>query len=105
MDRPTGPRLLTETVGPGEPVLFIHGTLIADAFRPLFGEPPLEGYRLIHYHRRGYGGSERPTGPMGIRDQVADSLSVLSGLGVERAHIVGHSLGGAVALQLALESP
>jgi hypothetical protein len=67
--------LRVETVGAGEPVLFIHGALIADAFRPLLAEASLSGYRLVHPHRRGYGGSERVTGPVGIERPVRDCLA------------------------------
>lgn len=42
--------------GAGEPVLFVHGILIADAFEPLLGKATVAGrYRLIRYRRRGYG--------------------------------------------------
>jgi pimeloyl-ACP methyl ester carboxylesterase len=98
-------RLLTQTVGSGEPVVFIHGALIADAFRPLLAERSLAHHRLVHYHRRGYGGSERVRGPTSVGQQVQDCLSVLERLGIDRAHVVGHSFGGVIALQLALDSP
>ena len=56
-----------EVSGTGEPVVFIHGALIADSFRPLLTEPVLaHRYRLIAYHRRGYMGSSRITVPVSI---------------------------------------
>lgn len=92
--------------GGGEPVVCIHGALIADAFRPLVDEPSLAGrYRLITYHRRGYVGSSRPPGPLSFARQAADCRALLRRLGVERTHVVGHSFGGSVALQLALDAP
>jgi pimeloyl-ACP methyl ester carboxylesterase len=95
-----------DLTGTGEPVVFIHGALIADTFRPLLADPGLAGrYRLLLYHRRGYAGSSRAGGPVGVSQQAADCRAVLRHLGVERAHIVGHSYGGAVALQLALDTP
>ncbi len=91
--------------GTGEPVVFIHGALIADAFRPLLAEPSLENrYRRILYHRRGYAGSSRAAEPISISQHAADCRAVLQHLGVDRAHVVGHSYGGAIALQLALDS-
>ena len=108
MDRASldGAELEYEVSGTGEPVVFIHGAFIADTFRPLLAEPSLAGrYRLILYHRRGYAGSSRASGPVSIARQAADCRALLHHLGVERAHVVGHSYGGDVALQLALDAP
>src|SRR5438094_724696 len=92
--------------GVGEPVVFIHGAFIADTFRPLVGAPSLAGgYQLVTYRRRGYGGSSRTLGPISAERQAADCSGLLRHLGVQRAHIVGHSWGGSFALQLALDSP
>jgi pimeloyl-ACP methyl ester carboxylesterase len=94
-----------EVSGPGEPVVCIHGALIADTFRPLLAESSLSGYQVITYHRRGYAGSSPTVGPIGIAQQAADCRALLVHLGVKRAHVIGHSLGGAIALQLALDAP
>jgi pimeloyl-ACP methyl ester carboxylesterase len=104
--RTDGADLEYEVSGAGEPVVFIHGAFIADTFRPLLAEPSLAGrYRLILYHRRGYAGSSRASGLVSVARQAADCRALLHHLGVERAHVVGHSYGGDVALQLALETP
>lgn len=92
--------------GTGEPVICIHGAFVADAFQPLLTEPSLAGrYRLITYRRRGYANSSRTRGPVSISQQAADCRALLVYLDVERAHVVGHSFGGAIALQLALDTP
>jgi pimeloyl-ACP methyl ester carboxylesterase len=97
-----GADLEYEVSGTGEPVVFIHGAFIADTFRPLLAEPSLAGrYRLILYHRRGYAGSSRASEPVGVALQAADCRALLRHLSVERAHVVGHSYGAIVALQLA----
>jgi len=49
--------------GSGDPMLFIHGAGIADAFLPLMNQPPLAGIQQIHYRRRGYGQSTPVGGP------------------------------------------
>ena len=104
--RTDGAELEYEVSGTGEPVVFIHGALIADTFRPLLTEPSLTGrYRLVLYHRRGYAGSSRASGTVSITQQAADCRALLRHLGVKRAHVVGHSYGGDVALQLALDTP
>jgi pimeloyl-ACP methyl ester carboxylesterase len=95
-----------EVSGAGAPVVFIHGALIADAFRPLLAEPDLaERYRCVSYHRRGYLGSSHSADPVSIGRQAADCGGLLRHLGIERAHVVGHSYGGSIALQLALDDP
>src|SRR5438270_11018414 len=91
--------------GTGEPVLLIHAGVFADWFVPLLQEPRLAGYRLIHYHRVGYAGSSRPAGAVSIADQAAHARALLRSLGIDRAHVVGHSSGGNIALQLALDAP
>ena len=97
--------LIYESRGQGEPVLLIHGALIEDTFLPLLGQPALSDYRLILYHRRGYGRSAPFPGPVDMSDQAADACAVLDHLGIARAHVVGLSGGGVVALQLALDAP
>ncbi|MDO8616177.1 MAG: alpha/beta hydrolase [Dehalococcoidia bacterium] len=95
-----------EEQGSGEPVVLIHGALIGDTFRPLMAEPALKDrFRLIRYRRRGFAGSSRANAPLPISRQAADCLALLRQLGVQRAHLVGHSSGGAIALQLALDAP
>ena len=91
--------------GTGEPVLFIHGALIADTFLPLIADPALGRYQKITYRRRGYDGSPRHTGPFTIEEQAQDALELLRELDIECAHLVGHSGGGAIALQVALAAP
>jgi pimeloyl-ACP methyl ester carboxylesterase len=101
-----GRELEYEVRGAGEPVVLVHGSHIADAFAPLLAEPVLtERYRLILYHRRGFAGSTHPDGPLSIAQQAADCRALMQHLGVPCAHVVGHSYGGAIALQLALDAP
>ena len=95
-----------EASGTGDAVVFIHGAFIADAFKPLVAEPSLaDHYRLITYHRRGYMGSSRTPGPISVGHQAADCRGLMRYLGLEQVHVVGHSAGGAMALQFALDYP
>jgi benzoate-CoA ligase family protein len=104
--RVNGVELEYELKGAGEPVLLIHGSHIAGSFLPLLAQPSMsDGYLLIRYHRRGYYDSAPATGPVSIRDQAADAKALLEHFGLDAAHIVGHSYGGAIALQLALDAP
>jgi pimeloyl-ACP methyl ester carboxylesterase len=100
-----GIELEYERHGPGAPVLLIHGAFIPDAMRPLEGQDALESFELICYHRRGFAGSSRPLGPTTIADHAADAVGLLDQLGIDRAHVVGHSSGGAIALEMAATEP
>lgn len=101
-----GVELELDARGQGEPVLLIHGSIIGDAFAPLLADPALTSrYRLISYHRQGFLGSTHPQAPISIAEQAADAAAVLRHFGVDRAHIVGHSYGGVIGLQLALDAP
>jgi pimeloyl-ACP methyl ester carboxylesterase len=95
-----------EVGGTGEPVVLVHAGVVADFFEPLMAEPALrDRHRLVRYHRVGYGGSERVAGPVGIEQQAAQCQALLGRLGIGRAHLVGHSSGANIALQLALDAP
>jgi pimeloyl-ACP methyl ester carboxylesterase len=94
-----------EVQGSGEAVLFIHGAIVTDSFAPLMDEPALSGYQLIRYRRRGYGSSAKPSAPATIAEHAADALALLEHLGVRAAHVAGHSGGGPVAVQLAVDAP
>jgi pimeloyl-ACP methyl ester carboxylesterase len=108
MDRAhvNGVELEYEVRGSGEAILLLHGGLLPDENTPLMKESALtDKYKLINYHRRGFAGSSRPQGKAMIADQVADARALLRHIGVDRLHLVGHSLGGVIALQLALDAP
>lgn len=98
-----GGELEYEVRGDGEPVLLVHGAMIAGSFLPLMDKQSLANYRLIRYHRRGFAGSTAPDGPDDL--QVADAVALLAHLGVDRAHVVGHSGGADIALHLVYEHP
>jgi pimeloyl-ACP methyl ester carboxylesterase len=96
------PVLYYEATGRGEPVVFIHGGQLDgrmwdDQFR-LFARD----YRVIRYDVRGYGRSETPTR---MYSNVKDLRCLLDFLGVRKAHLVGLSLGGRIAIDFTLEHP
>jgi pimeloyl-ACP methyl ester carboxylesterase len=71
-----------EVRGSGEPVVLIHGGIIADGLRPLFTEPSLtERYQLFLYHRRGFAGSTHLDAPITIAQQAADCRAFLEQMG------------------------
>jgi pimeloyl-ACP methyl ester carboxylesterase len=59
----------------------------------------------VVFDNRGTGYSDRPRGPYSMEDFVGDTLSVMDAAGLERPHVIGASMGGMIALQLALAVP
>jgi pimeloyl-ACP methyl ester carboxylesterase len=101
-----GVELEYDARGSGDPVLLVHGSHVAEAFEPLVRDGGLaERHRVIRYHRRGFAGSDRVAPPFAIEQQAGDARALLGALGVGRAHVVGHSFGAVIALQLALDAP
>ena len=62
-------------------------------------------FRVITFDNRGVGGSSRLPGQITIEAMVGDTLALLDHLGIDRAHILGYSLGGIVAQQIAIRYP
>lgn len=101
-----GIELEYEIRGSGEPVVLVHAGIFADWFKPLLEQPALTGrYRVVSYHRVGYANSSHVAGPVSIAQQAAHVRSMMRHLGIDRAHIVGHSSGANIALQLTLDAP
>jgi pimeloyl-ACP methyl ester carboxylesterase len=102
-----GVALYAESTGTGQPLLFIHE--FAGDHRSW--EPQVRffcpGYRCVTYAARGYPPSAVPEDPAAYSQQraVADAVAVLDGLGIDRAHLAGLSMGGFTTLHLALRHP
>ena len=77
---------------------------MADFFAPLMGRPELDGYRLIRYYRAGYADSGK-VDAVDVGRHAAHCLALMRHLGVDRAHVVGHSSSANMAIQLALDAP
>jgi pimeloyl-ACP methyl ester carboxylesterase len=101
-----GLELEYELRGSGEPVVLIHWGVSAAWAEPLMEEPALvDRHRLLKYHRAGFGGSSPIEGPVSMAGHAEHCRLLMRELGIERAHIVGHSSSAVIALQLALEFP
>jgi pyruvate dehydrogenase E2 component (dihydrolipoamide acetyltransferase) len=86
--------------GPATPVVLIHG-FGGDSSAWLFNQEALSVARSVHaVNLPGHGGSA-PAGSSGLDDMVAAVIATMTALNVDKAHLVGHSLGGAVALAIA----
>lgn len=97
--------LAYEEQGAGDPLVFIHGLVMCDTGVPLSKEPALAQHRFVRWHRRGYGESTHAPGVVTVGEQAADCAALMRHLGVGKAHVVGHSYGALIGLQLALDAP
>jgi pimeloyl-ACP methyl ester carboxylesterase len=88
--------------GTGPAVLLIQGAgVIGECWRPqIAGLSHL--YTLIWFDNRGIGGSEMNDGMLSIEIMAADALAIMDAEGIDRFHLVGHSMGGLIAQQIAL---
>lgn len=95
-----------EVTGSGEPVLLISLGPIADSFFPFVSEKALaDDYRLIRYRQRRLDTSTTPRASVSFAQHAADAAALLDRIGVRSAHVVGHSSGAAIALQMAVDHP
>ena len=100
-----GCRLAFDVRGSGTAVLLIQGVGVqGDGWRPQT-DVLAERYTCITFDNRGLGRSQPVGAPVTVAQMAEDALAVLDAQGVASAHVVGHSLGGLVAVQLALMAP
>ncbi len=97
--------LYYETGGQGQPILFIHG--LGSSTRDWELQVPFfsKQYQVVTFDVRGHGKSEKPRGPYSIAQFAADAAGLIQAIGIIPAHIVGISLGGMIAFQLAVDAP
>ncbi len=100
-----GVQLEYEVHGTGEPVMLIHGSVVADTYLPMLSEAALSRYQLVRYRREGFGNSTHPAAVIGLGDQANDCHALMRHLNIARAHVAGHSYGGVIAIQLTLDHP
>jgi 3-oxoadipate enol-lactonase len=100
-----GVRIAYESSGEGPPLLLMQGIGYARwSWDPVV--PALaERYRVLNFDNRGIGESDVPPPPYTARQLAEDGIAVLDDAGVERAHVVGASLGGMAAQELVAAFP
>lgn len=102
-----GTKLYYEEVGAGSPVVFVHE--YAGDYRTW--EPQLRyfsrAHRCVTYSQRGYPPSDVPTDPTKYGQDIArdDVIALLDTLKIDKAHIVGHSMGASTALHVGIHYP
>ncbi len=94
-----------EVSGEGPPVLFIQGVGVAGSGWEAQTSVLAAEFQTLRFDNRGLGRSVRIQGPVSIEAMADDASALLNAVGWESAHIVGHSMGGVIAQQLALNQP
>lgn len=100
-----GINLYYEIHGEGQPLLFIHGLGSSTRDWEFQVSEFSKSYKVITIDLRGHGQSDKPAGPYSMGMFAADTAGLLRVLGIENVHVVGLSLGGGVAFQLAVDAP
>ncbi|MCE3556400.1 alpha/beta hydrolase [Pseudonocardia sp. RS11V-5] len=92
--------------GNGEAVLLIHAGVFAAWFPAVSQDPALRAFRRVGPTRAGYDSTApAPTRHLTLADHASHWAAVLESLGVEQAHVLAHSSGSLIGLQLALDRP
>ncbi|GLZ49192.1 hypothetical protein Acsp06_53770 [Actinomycetospora sp. NBRC 106375] len=102
-----GVRLALRDRGDGDPVVFVHGTPSHSVeWRDVVPHVEAAGHRVVTYDLLGYGRSERPVDrDTSVGAQTDILVGLLDVLGIERASLITHDIGGAVGQRMAVLHP
>jgi pimeloyl-ACP methyl ester carboxylesterase len=101
-----GVKINYRCVGEGRDVVLIHGLGANHAFWHINIMLPLaREYRVTVYDLRGHGYSEMPSSGYTSNDMAEDLFDLMKNLSITKAHLIGHSFGGGVALSFAARYP
>ncbi|MBR0695475.1 alpha/beta fold hydrolase [Bradyrhizobium lablabi] len=103
--RANGATFHVARIGSGKPLLLLHGwPEFWLTWEPVMTR--LAGrFALVAPDLRGFGDSDKPNGPYGPEQHASDMLALMDALGLEKAGVVGHDVGGAVMQPFAREAP
>ena len=101
-----GTRIRYIDAGRGAPVVFLHGLGASMyAWRNNLGAVAAAGFRVIAFDNRGFGLSDKPPAPYDNAAYARLAIAFMDSLGLPDAVLVGHSMGGAIAAEVAIEHP
>jgi len=94
-----------EIIGQGEPLVMIRG--LGSNVDHWYEQVPVlsKKYQLLVFDNRGIARSSDPGGPFSTRDMAADTADLMETTGIKSAHMLGYSMGGMVAQEMALNYP
>ncbi len=97
--------LYYESHGKGEPLVFIDGCNMCHEM--LYRHVPIfaKEYKVISYDNRGMGKSDKPDIPYSLELMAKDLAGLMDAIGIEKAHLMGYSMGGRIAEEMALNYP
>jgi pimeloyl-ACP methyl ester carboxylesterase len=97
--------LCYKVCGDGQPLIMITG--FASAQNTLFtlARTFSKHYRVVTFDNRGIGGSDKPAGPYSTSMMAKDTIGLMDFLGIDKAHLMGGSMGGMVAQHIAIDHP
>jgi pimeloyl-ACP methyl ester carboxylesterase len=94
-----------EIEGVGEPLVLLHGGVGASEMFGVMRPALAENRQVISVHLQGHGQTVDTDRPLRFETMADDVVGLLAHIGIEKADIVGYSLGGGVALQAAIRHP
>ena len=96
--------LASSVIGQGQPLILLHGLFGMGDNLSMVAKPLSEYFQVYRLDLRNHGRSPRADS-MTLAEMAADVKAFMDAHGIVRAHLLGHSLGGKVAMQLALDYP
>ena len=98
-------KIYYEIIGQGQPLVMIRG--VGSNVDHWYEQVPAlsKKYQLLVFDNRGIARSSDPGGSLSIKDMAADTVALMEAVGIKKAHILGYSMGGMIAQELALAYP
>ena len=94
-----------EIIGQGEPLVMIRG--VGSNVDHWYEQVPVlsKKYQLLVFDNRGIARSSDPGGSFSTKDMAADTVALMEAVGIKKAHVLGYSMGGMIAQEMALAYP
>lgn len=100
-----GTHLYYEVKGGGEPLVVINGLGADISEFGIISKAFADDFEVLVFDNRGAGRSDKPDEPYSVEQMANDTVGVMQAAGIEKANIMGISMGGRIALELALSHP